>query len=210
MNELTNQHVLDWLEALSACYTDNKAMLSDLDRAIGDGDHGNNMSRGFKAVAEKIQDWADKDIGTLFKTTAMTLISKVGGASGPLYGSFFLKASMKANGKSVLTVSELGAVFQEGLAAVVQRGKAEPGDKTMVDALKPAVEALLEAKGKPLEEALAMAEKAAREGAESTIPLAAKKGRASYLGERSTNHKDPGAESTALLFEVLHQVISDS
>jgi dihydroxyacetone kinase-like protein len=157
-------------------------------------------------VAEKKSPLADKDIGTIFKTVAMTLISTVGGASGPLYGSFFLQAASVTNGKMTLTTSEVGAMLEAGLKGVVARGKAVVGDKTMIDAMTPAVSAFQAANGGGLATALDKACAAARAGADATTPLIAKKGRASYLGERSAGHLDPGSESTYLLFDALYQV----
>ncbi|MDR1191458.1 MAG: dihydroxyacetone kinase subunit L [Verrucomicrobiales bacterium] len=207
MRELTNTAVIDWLKALAQVYTEKKDYLTDLDRAIGDADHGVNMARGFAAVAEKVAPLTDQDIGAIFKTAAMTLISTVGGASGPLYGTFFLQAAAGASGKTALTVTETGAVLEAGLKGVVARGKAAVGDKTMIDALTPAVSAYQAAAGDgSLSAALDKARQAARAGAEATVPLVAKKGRASYLGERSAGHPDPGAESTALLFDALWRV----
>jgi dihydroxyacetone kinase-like protein len=208
MNELTNTAAVDWLKALAQVYTEKKDYLTDLDRAIGDADHGVNMARGFTAVAEKVAPLTDKDLGAIFKTVAMTLISTVGGASGPLYGTFFLQAAAVANGKTALTVTEVGAMLEAGLNGVIARGKAAVGDKTMIDALTPAVSACQAAVGEgSLSAALAQARQAARVGADSTKPLVAKKGRASYLGERSAGHLDPGAESTALLFDTLCQTV---
>lgn len=209
MNELTSADVIKWLQKLSEIYKEKESYLTDLDREIGDADHGFNMSRGFTAVEEKLKSFEDKDIGFIFKTTAMTLISTVGGASGPLYGSFFLKASLPANGKKTLNVQELGTVLESGLQSVLERGKATVGEKTMIDAMQPAIEAYKRAENESLLLALQKTSEAARKGAESTIPLTATKGRASYLGERSKNHKDPGAESTALLFETLYQTIKN-
>ena len=209
MNELTNIAIVDWLKNLSKTYQEKKDYLTDLDREIGDADHGFNMARGFLAVEEKVTPLADKDIGTILKTTAMTLISTVGGASGPLYGSFFLKASMLANGKNSLQIGEVGSLLEAGLQSVLDRGKAAVGEKTMIDALQPAVSAFKEAENESLVTALEKASSAAKAGAESTIPLLAKKGRASYLGERSIGHKDPGAESTALLFEELYKTVNN-
>lgn len=209
MNELTSADVIKWLQKLSEIYKEKESYLTDLDREIGDADHGFNMSRGFTAIEDKLKSFEDKDIGFIFKTTAMTLISTVGGASGPLYGSFFLKASLPANGKKTLNVQELGTVLESGLQGVLERGKATVGEKTMIDAMQPAIEAYKRAENESLLLALQKTSKAARKGAESTIPLTATKGRASYLGERSKNHKDPGAESTALLFETLYQTIKN-
>lgn len=208
MKDFTNDMVLEWLQLLAETFQEHKDELTELDRQIGDADHGLNMARGFTAVAGKTEGLKGQDIGSIFKTTAMTLISSVGGASGPLYGSFFLKASEKTQGKMLLTVAELADAFQNGLQSILALGKAQPGDKTMVDALKPAVEALVESENEDWGTALDKARQAAREGAESTIPLLAKKGRASYLGERSKGHKDPGSESVALLFDDLYTVMS--
>jgi dihydroxyacetone kinase-like protein len=207
MNELTAAAVIDWLTALSKVYNEKKDYLTDLDRAIGDADHGANMARGFTVVAEKISPLADKDIGTIFKTVAMTLISTVGGASGPLYGSFFLQAAGVANGKTGLNADEAGTMLEAGLKGVVARGKAAVGDKTMIDAMTPAVVAFQAAAGEGLSSAADKARQAARAGADSTTPLVAKKGRASYLGERSAGHLDPGSESTALLFQTLYDIV---
>lgn len=210
MNEITNANIIEWLKNLSHTYKEKENYLTDLDREIGDADHGFNMSRGFEAVESKVVPLAKSDIGTILKTTAMTLISTVGGASGPLFGSFFLKASMTANGKNSLNTKELGTLLEAGLQSVLDRGKAIKGDKTMIDALQPAVEAFKKVEDESLSIALEKASIAAREGAESTIPLLAKKGRASYLGERSVGHKDPGSESTAILFEELYKTITQS
>ncbi|MDR0533659.1 MAG: dihydroxyacetone kinase subunit L [Verrucomicrobiales bacterium] len=207
MNELTAAAVIDWLTALSKVYNEKKDYLTDLDRAIGDADHGANMARGFTVVAEKISPLADKDIGTIFKTVAMTLISTVGGASGPLYGSFFLQAAGVTNGKTGLNAGEAGTMLEAGLKGVVARGKAAVGDKTMIDAMTPAVAAFQAAAGEGLSSAADKARQAARAGADSTTPLVAKKGRASYLGERSAGHLDPGSESTALLFQTLYDIV---
>ncbi|MCD7937474.1 MAG: dihydroxyacetone kinase subunit L [Tannerellaceae bacterium] len=203
MEEFTSESALKWCDNLAEIYQQKKDELTELDRQIGDADHGLNMARGFTTVAGKVNGMANQDIGTIFRTVAMTLISTVGGASGPLYGSFFLQMAGKAIGKKSLTTNELSDLLQAGLQGVIMRGKAVVGDKTMIDALSPAVRAMEENKEKGLQEALNEAAKSARQGAESTIPVIAKKGRASYLGERSKGHEDPGAESTALLFEQL-------
>ncbi len=207
MEEFTSESALKWCDNLAETYQQKKDELTELDRQIGDADHGLNMARGFTAVAGKVNGMADQDIGAIFKTVAMTLISTVGGASGPLYGSFFLQMAGKATGKKSLTTNELSDVLQAGLQGVIMRGKAVVGDNTMIDALSPAVRAMEENKEKGLKEALNEAAIAARQGAEFTIPVIARKGRASYLGERSKGHKDPGAESTALLFEQLAKSI---
>jgi dihydroxyacetone kinase-like protein len=158
-------------------------------------------------VEGKLASLEGKDIGTVFKTVAMTLISTVGGASGPLYGTFFLQAAGPANGKMELTAPELAASFETGLKALMSRGKAVVGEKTMIDALAPAVAALNAADQQGLATALDQAVAAARQGRDSTIPLVATKGRASYLGERSAGHVDPGATSSVLLLEALQQAV---
>jgi len=205
VNSISSETVLLWLQGCSKTYQQHKDELTQLDAAIGDADHGANMARGFTAVEGKLPSLKDKDIGTIFKTVAMTLISTVGGASGPLYGTFFLQAANGANGKSALTHEELFTVFAAGLQGLMNRGKAIVGEKTMVDALVPAIEALKPHEQDSLSDALDRAVTAAICGADSTVPLVAKKGRASYLGERSAGHLDPGASSTTLLLEALQQ-----
>ncbi|WP_199432759.1 dihydroxyacetone kinase subunit DhaL [Qaidamihabitans albus] len=177
---------------------EHRVELTDLDRPIGDGDHGENMNRGFAAVLSTLEEVPDTP-GAVLKNAATTLISKVGGAAGPLYGTAFLRAATAVSGKSELDAEAVVAALRAGLEGVVARGKAEPGDATMVDALSPAVEAAEAAKGDGVAALLGAAADAADKGAESTVPLVARKGRASYLGERSAGHLDPGARSTALL-----------
>jgi dihydroxyacetone kinase-like protein len=206
MNDsLSSEVVLRWLELCAKSFQEHKDELTALDAAIGDADHGANMARGFTAVQGKLASLHGQDIGAIFKSVAMTLISTVGGASGPLYGTFFLQAAAPAALKTVVTQYELYELFQTGLTGLMNRGKAVVGDKTMVDAFAPAVEALKPRETDSLAKALDRAVAAAKEGAESTVPLIARKGRASYLGERSVGHKDPGAVSTILLFEALQQ-----
>jgi dihydroxyacetone kinase-like protein len=197
--------VLRWLHGCTLVFQEHKDELTALDSAIGDGDHGANMARGFNAVEGKLASLQGKDIGTIFKTVAMTLISTVGGASGPLYGTFFLKAAEGAAGKTALNPQELFTTFDAGLRGLIARGKAELGDKTMVDALVPAIRALQPDQGETLSARLDRAVEAAKKGAESAVPLVAKKGRASYLGERSANHPDPGCASAVLLLEALRE-----
>jgi dihydroxyacetone kinase-like protein len=180
-----------WIRAFAAEIAEHREELVRLDTAIGDGDHGTNMNRGMSAAVEKLGDEAD--IGAVLKSVAMTLISKVGGASGPLYGTLFLQMATATAGKAELDVAGFGEALAAGVAGVQKRGRAEPGDKTMIDALRPAVEAL--SGGGSLEDA----ENAAREGMEATTPMEARKGRASYLGPRSVGHQDPGATSSYLL-----------
>lgn len=195
-----------WLDAFGAVVSERAPELSRLDAAIGDGDHGTNMDRGFKAVRERVlAAAAGKTIDQLCKETGMTLLSTVGGAAGPLYGTFFLRMATAAGAASELDAQQLEAALRAGVEGVRQRGKAELGDKTMLDALQPAVDALRGgiAGGQALPAALAAAAGAAEEGCKATIPLLARKGRASYLGERSRDHQDPGATSSAYLIRAL-------
>ncbi len=205
---LSSATVLQWLRNCAQTYRQHEDELTQLDAAIGDADHGANMARGFTAVEGKLESLKDKDIGTIFKTVAMTLISTVGGASGPLYGTLFLQAAGGANGKAALTHGEFVTVLGAGLQGLMNRGKAQLGEKTMVDALVPALEALKPGGNDSLSGALDRAVAAAEKGADSTVPLVAKKGRASYLGERSAGHLDPGAASSTLLLKALQQALS--
>lgn len=200
---VTKDSVVAWVRDLAGVYNENRQYLTKLDSAIGDADHGINMDRGFQKVLEKLPDVEGKDIGSILKTVGMTLVSTVGGAGGPLYGTFFMRAGMAVDGKDELAPEDVASLFESGLQGVLQRGKAELEDKTMVDAITPAVEALRGAveEGVPLDEALARATEAAKKGMEATIPLQARKGRASYLGERSIGHQDPGATSSYMLFK---------
>lgn len=200
---ITKQQIVTWLELASGELEQQKDFLTDLDREIGDADHGLNMNRGFKKVMEKLPSIADKDIGTILKTTGMTLLSSIGGASGPLYGTFFIRSATSVMAKEALTVTELEKMLSDGVAGIVQRGKAEPGDKTMVDAWLPALEALKANQDAAPATALAATVDAAEQGVKDTITMQAKKGRASYLGERSIGHQDPGATSTHLLLKAL-------
>jgi dihydroxyacetone kinase-like protein len=200
---ISREEVLEWVKATAAVLKENRSYLTDLDAAIGDADHGANMDRGFNAVMSKMPDMADKDIGTIFKTVGMTLLSTVGGAGGPLYGTFYLQAGMKSAGKMELNLEDWALAMEAAVDGVVMRGKAELGDKTMVDALTPAVNSLKSAinDSTPFSEALKQSAEAAKEGMVATIPLVAKKGRASYLGERSAGHQDPGATSSYLILQ---------
>jgi len=200
---ISRDAVLDWIKAYAAAITASKDYLTRLDAAIGDGDHGTNMDRGFQSVLAKLPSVADKDIGTIFKTVGMTLVSTVGGAGGPLYGTLFIQMGTAAVGKMELTLADWAAAVQAGVNGVVMRGKASLGDKTMVDALTPAAASLKNAaaNGLAFGEALRQAEHAAGEGMTATIPLVARKGRASYLGERSAGHQDPGATSSYMLLK---------
>lgn len=202
---VTNAQLVSWLERYAGVIAEQKQYLTGLDAAIGDGDHGINMDRGFQTVLVKLAPVRDKDAGTLLKTTGMALVGSVGGAGGPLYGTFFLRAGAGLDGKSEITGEELVGALEAGLKGVVERGKANRNDKTMVDALAPAIERAKQylGEGAPLEETLAAAADAAEEGMKATIPLKALKGRASYLGERSIGHQDPGATSSYLMLRAL-------
>lgn len=194
--------VTRFIRDYAAVIAEHKRELTKLDAAIGDADHGENMDRGFRAVVGQLPDSTP---AAVLKAVAMTLISKVGGAAGPLYGTAFLRASTALDGKEELTEGDVVDALAAALEGIKQRGKAEAGDKTMVDAWTPAVEAARAAlaDGKPLGEILRAAATAAEQGMQSATPLIARKGRASYLGERSAGHQDPGATSSALLFATL-------
>jgi dihydroxyacetone kinase-like protein len=195
------------VRAMAAVVAAHRDELVDLDRAIGDGDHGENLKRGFEAVVSALDSSEVDSQAAVLKLVAKTLISKVGGASGPLLGTAFLRA---ATGLDEVDGASVAAALRAALDGVVARGKAEVGDKTMVDALLPAVEAAEAVKDKSVAEVLQAAASAAETGAESTIPLVARKGRASYLGERSAGHLDPGARSTSLLLRSLADSASAS
>ncbi len=200
---ISRDDVLSWIKNCAAALADNRDYLIELDSPIGDGDHGANMNRGFQAVLGKLPDIADKDIGTIFKTVGFTLISTVGGASGPLYGALFMQMGAVSDGKIELTLTDWAEAVEAGLNGVVLRGKANHGDKTMVDALMPSAETLkaASANGMSLPDALRECAHAAERGVQDTIPLIARKGRASYLGQRSIGHQDPGATSSSLLLQ---------
>jgi dihydroxyacetone kinase-like protein len=193
--------IVGWLTAYAGALAANKDYLTRLDSAIGDADHGINMDRGFQAVLAKLPALGDAGIAATLKSAGTTLVSTVGGASGPLYGTFFLQMASATTGKSELALCDWIAAFDAGVEGVIRRGKAAPGDKTMVDCLAPAVQALkaAAAEGAGWGTALRRAEEAGRHGMEATVPLVARKGRASYLGERSAGHQDPGATSSHLL-----------
>jgi phosphoenolpyruvate---glycerone phosphotransferase subunit DhaL len=200
---ITRDAVIAWIRNFRQVIAENKEYLTQLDSAIGDADHGINMDRGFGAVDAKLTGVADSDIGNILKTTGMTLVSTVGGAGGPLYGTFFMKAGTVIGAKNEMSGQDWLAALDAGLAGVQQRGKATTGEKTMVDALTPARDALRAAleQGQDLGQALAASANAAEQGMKATIPLLATKGRASYLGERSIGHQDPGATSSYLMLK---------
>ena len=196
--------------AVGRVIEENKGFLTELDSAIGDADHGINMAKGFRAVAEKIPNLNDSDAGNILKTVGMTLVSKVGGASGPLYGTAFLRSGQAIGDKDKLSGDDLHRGLAAALEGIKQRGRAEPGDKTIVDALQPAVETLARAlaAGDSTAVAFDKAVKAAAAGVEYTKGIIARKGRASYLGERSLGHQDPGATSTFLILNTMKEFLA--
>jgi phosphoenolpyruvate---glycerone phosphotransferase subunit DhaL len=201
--------VVAWIHAFAADVATRKDELTELDSAIGDADHGTNLDRGMQAVLGKLDGTPAGDISALLKNVGMTLVSTVGGAAGPLYGTLFLQLGGATAGRQELTLEDWNSALGAAVRGVQSRGKAEPGDKTMVDALGPAVEALRErlAAGDALGAAVAAAAEAADAGARATTPMQARKGRASYLGERSVGHQDPGATSTALIVRALGRAL---
>ncbi len=200
--------VYDCLKAIGDKIIENKDFLTELDREIGDADHGVNMARGFQSVIEKVsQD--DPDIGAALKKTGMTLLSTVGGASGPLYGTAYMEAAKVFADKQTMTAEDFKAALEAAIAGIQKRGKAEKGEKTMLDSLLPALDAYSEkiAAGGSIVEGLDEACKAANEGIEYTKTIAATKGRASYLGDRSIGHQDPGATSATMTLEVIRDFL---
>jgi len=200
---ITYDDVVAWINTFAATVRDQKEYLTGLDSAIGDADHGINMDRGFQAVIGKLPGLPNRDIGAAFKSVGMTLVSTVGGASGPLYGTFFLQLGTATAGREAMGLDDLVTALDAGVAGIQRIGKAELGDKTMLDTLLPARDALREAaaSGVPLQDALGRLVSAAEQGMLATIPLVARKGRASYLGERSAGHQDPGATSSYFLLK---------
>ncbi|GAB4264141.1 MAG: dihydroxyacetone kinase subunit DhaL [Candidatus Promineifilaceae bacterium] len=208
---VTKAQIIRWLEKSAAVIEENKEYLTQLDSAIGDADHGTNMARGFAKVMEKLPTVVDKDIGNILKTVGMTLISSVGGASGPLYGTFYMRSGMAVIAKEELTAEDLFKLLNTGVEGIVQRGRAQLQDKTMIDAWSPALKAYeaAMANGNDVLGAMEAAVAAAEQGMKDTIPLQARKGRASYLGERSIGHQDPGATSTHLILKALLDSIKE-
>lgn len=196
---IDRNYALHWMTRFAEEMSEHRQELVRLDTAIGDGDHGTNMNRGMQKALEKLQASEQADPGAVLKTVAMALVSSVGGAAGPLYGTLFLQMGTAMAGQSEVDLPGLAAAWRKGLEGVQSRGKAEPGDKTMVDALLPAIEALEQASD--LGGGLAAAVKGAEQGMHATTELVARKGRASYLGDRSAGHQDPGATSTYYLFK---------
>jgi dihydroxyacetone kinase-like protein len=197
-----------WVSSTASVIEDQAAALTKLDSAIGDGDHGTNMNRGFKAAVQRLEGLEDEDFAGIFKAVGMALIGKIGGASGPLYGSLFLGMGKELGDSTEVEDERLAAALRAGYDSVVARGKAQLEDKTMLDAWHPALEALdaALAGGKELGPALDDAAAAAEAGMKATIPMVARKGRASYLGERSRDHQDPGATSTHLILKTLADI----
>ena len=193
------------LRRISMIIETNKLYLSELDAAIGDGDHGLNMSKGFKAVIKKTEELPDDDLGNILKSSGMALVSNVGGASGPLYGTAFMKAGMILLNKSTMNINDFIEMLQVALDGIKMRGKATEGEKTMIDALSPAIEAGKKAidEEKTSKEILVLIRDAAKEGMEYTKNIIATKGRASYLGERSLGHQDAGATSMYLILNTI-------
>src|SRR5689334_14572243 len=205
---ITTEDTLHWLQQLAQVLHENRDYLTQLDSPIGDADHGINMDRGFKAVMDKLPSVANMDIGSILKTVGTTLVSTVGGASGPLYGTAFLRAGMATAGKNELDEADYIAMLEAALEGIKARGKAQPGEKTMLDALTPALEAAkaAHAQGLELPQMMRRASDAAEAGMKATIPMLATKGRASYLGERSIGHQDPGATSSWLIIRSLAEI----
>ncbi len=200
--------VRGWLELAAERITERGPELTALDAAIGDGDHGINMARGLNAVRERVLSQSADTPGDLLKQTGMTLLSTVGGAAGPLYGTLFLRAATSVGSADSLDAGGLGDALEAGLEGIRQRGRSDAGDKTMVDALLPALERYRDAQGQGLGAAAGAAAAAAEQGAQATIPLVARRGRASYLGERSAGHQDPGATSAAILLRALADALA--
>lgn len=198
--------VIDILMCMGKVMEENKEFLTDLDNTIGDGDHGINMARGFAEVEKQAQTLDGKDIGTILKTVGMTLVSKVGGSSGPLYGTAFMKAGMTIGAKSEIGMDDFLGGLEVGIEGVKARGKSTTGEKTMLDAMVPALEAMKakQADGADVKAVLEAGVAAAEAGVEATKPMVATKGRASYLGERSVGHQDPGATSFSLLLKEIY------
>jgi dihydroxyacetone kinase-like protein len=208
---ISHQAVIRWIEAFATAIAENKEYLTRLDSAIGDADHGINMDRGMRAALGKVDGTSAGDVGSLLKTVGMTLVSTVGGAGGPLYGTLFMQMGMATADKQELAPEDWAAALEAAITGVQARGKAEPGDKTMVDALLPAKDALMAAlgEGASLRQALQRSAVAAEGGMKATIPLVARKGRASYLGERSAGHQDPGATSSYILLKTAAETLAN-
>ena len=201
--------VIEIINKIADRMEENKLFLTELDAAIGDGDHGLNMSKGFHAVKEKLKEDSGTNIGDILKKTGMALVSNVGGASGPLYGTAFMKAGVEAAGKEEIDIIDFEKMLKAALDGIKMRGKAVLDDKTMVDAIEPALNELSKGilLGLPAKEALKEAVDAAYRGVEHTKDIIARKGRASYLAERSIGHQDAGATSSALILKTIYEEI---
>lgn len=208
----TKAEILDFIQIYGEKMKEHRQELTDLDQVIGDGDHGINMNRGFKAVSEKLPALADENIDDILKAVGMTLVSTVGGASGPLYGTAFMKAGASAKNKEALSDQDVIAAFEGGVDGIKLRGKAVQGEKTILDSMIPAIDAMKKSisEGKSMTLALEAAEKAAWKGVAYTKTIIATKGRASYLGERSIGHQDPGATSMAYLIQAAKEAARKS
>lgn len=202
--------IIAWLSNCAQTFAEQRDYLTQLDADIGDADHGLNMNRGFSRVAEKLESMDTQSIETILKTTGMTLMSSIGGASGPLYSTFFIRAAAAINGKQTLDSQDLVDMFKAGAQGIVARGKANAGDKTMCDVWLPVIEAgkAAVANGDDAKEVINKAVLAAEAGVHSTIEMQAKKGRASYLGERSIGHQDPGATSSMFILKGLQKAVN--
>lgn len=200
---ISKDQILTWLTAYINIVTVNADELNRLDSALGDGDFGASMLRGVQAITNKMQGIADKDIGVIFKTIGMALVSAMGGTSGPLLGTMFIQMGGKTAGKQSLSLTEWTDALQAGIDGIMARGKAQVGDKTMLDALVPALDALNAADGTDLIAALRQSAEAAKQGRDDTANIIAKKGRASYVGERGLGNIDPGAANIYLFLNAL-------
>ena len=205
------QATVEVVKAMAAAMEENRQQLTRLDSEIGDGDHGNNMNRGFQAALERLEGADPSTPADVLQAVSMALISKVGGAAGPLYGTAFLEARKTLADKEEVSAQDAAATLEAALGGIKRRGKAEVGDKTIVDALEPAVEAAKEAAGEgSVAGVFGAAAGAAKEGAESTVPMVARRGRASYLGARARGHQDPGATSTYMLLDAAARALEGS
>lgn len=206
---VSGEKVVEILMAIADKIDENKAYLTELDAKIGDGDHGLNMSKGFLAVKEALNSVESNNIGNILKKTGMALVSHVGGASGPLYGTAFMKSAVIVNGKESIDIDDFINILKASIDGIVLRGRAQKGDKTMLDAIIPAYDAANTAKdeGKDYKGILEAASKAAEEGSEYTEKISARKGRASYLGDRSIGHKDPGSVSSAIMLKTIYDCL---
>lgn len=207
--QIQAEHVIKFIELVATRIKEQRDYLTQLDSAIGDADHGVNLDRGFSTVLTKLPSVADKDIGSILKTVGTTLVSTVGGASGPLYGTAFLRAGMATADRFELGADDVVAALEAALEGIQTRGKATRGEKTLIDAIGPAVDALKGARaaGDELPDALRKSVDACEAGMKATIPMLATKGRASYLGERSVGHQDPGATSAHLMARAMLEIV---